>query len=119
MTAAKKKQQSEFLEPDGSRDIIVAVGLQSEGATYRMHPTSAARVRKEFPDVHVAPTVYVGYTTKSDFEALHGPMWPQIVILLTGVDENKLLKKFQRLLLWDPATGSQWNSIDGTLKKIN
>ena len=118
MTAARKNQTSELVEPDVSQNIIVAVGFQSEGATYRLHPTSAARIRQAFPGARVAPSVYVGYTTRDEFEALHGPMWPQIVILLAGVDSDKLREKFQRLLLWDPATGRQWENVGGDLREV-
>jgi hypothetical protein len=118
MTAAKKKRQSEFVEPDASQDIIVAVGFQTEGATYRLHPTSAARIRQTFPGVRVAPSVYVGYTTREEFESLHGPMWPQIVILLTGVDANTIQERFPRLLLWDPATGRRWVNVNGDLREL-
>lgn len=118
MTAAEKKRQREPAEPDASQNIIVAIGFQNEGVTYRLHPTSATRIRDAFPEVRVAPSVYVGYTTRADFEALHGPMWPQIVILLTGLDGNKLHKRFQRLLLWDPATNRQWENVNGELRDV-
>lgn len=118
MTAAKKKRLGEFVEPDASQDIIVAVGFQTEGVTYRLHPTSADRIRQTFPGVRVAPSVYVGYTTRDEFEALHGPMWPQIVILLTGVDADKLQEKFPRLVLWDPASGRQWVNVNGDLREV-
>ena len=86
--------------------------------TTHRHPTSAARIRLAFPSVRVAPSVYVGYETRDEFEALHGPMWPQIVILLAGVSADKLREKFKRLLLWDPVSGSQWENINGDLQKI-
>lgn len=119
MTAAKRKQSNDFVEPDVSQDIVVAVGFQSEGATYRLHPKSASRIQNEFPGVHVAPSVYVGYTTKNEFEALHGPLWPQIVVLLAGVSTDKLREKFRSVLLWDPATGGRWESVNGDLRKVS
>lgn len=118
MTVAAKKRQSEPAEPDASQNMIVAIGFQREGATYRLHPTSAARMREAFPEAHPAPSVYVGYATRDEFEALHGPMWPQIVSILTRLDANKLKKKFGRLLLWDPATNRQWEHVDGELTDV-
>lgn len=118
MTAAKKKQPNDFVEPDVSQDIIVAVGFQSEGATYRLHPKSALRIQNAFPGVPVAPSVYVGYATKSEFEALHGPLWPQILVLLAGVSADKLREKFRHVLLWDPASGDRWESVGGDMRKV-
>lgn len=118
MTAVKKKRPDEFVEPDASRAVIVAVGFQGDGATYRLHPTSAMRVQKAFPGVRVAPSVYVGYASRDEFEALHGPMWPQIVILLTGVDVARLKERFEHITLWDPASGKQWENVDGALRDL-
>lgn len=118
MTAAKKLRPSEFIEPDTSQDIVVAVGFQAEGATYRLHPASTVRIQQAFPGVRVAPSVYVGYATRDEFETLHGPMWPQILTLLTGVGVDKLGEKFRRLLLWDPATGRQWQHVGGDLQEV-
>lgn len=119
MTATKTRRLRELLEPDASQDLVVALGLQNDGATYRLHPTSTARIREVFPEVRVAPSVYVGYATRADFEALHGPIWPQIVILLTGLDEEKLKAKFHRLVLWDPVSGQQWENDKGVLRVVN
>ncbi len=53
-----------------------------------------------------------------EFETLHGPMWPQILALLTGVGADKLGERFRRLLLWDPATGRQWQHVGGDLQEV-
>jgi hypothetical protein len=103
MAIAKRKKQREFVQPDASSDVIVTVGLQAEGATYSLHPQSAARIREAFPGVPSAPVVYLGYTTKGDFEQVHGPLWPQVLTLLTGVGLDRL-RQLGRVILWRPQT---------------
>lgn len=107
MSVAKKKSPSLPPEPDGARDVVLGVGFQSEGVTYRLHPLTQERVGRAFPGVRAAPSVYVGYATKADFESLHGPMWRQVLALLTGVDYERL-RALGRVVLWDPMTGQTW-----------
>ena len=70
--------------------IIILAGLQADGTTYQLHPSSRNRVRERFPSATQAPSVFVGYETQADFESLHGPMWGQIAMMLTGLSLEKL-----------------------------
>jgi hypothetical protein len=65
--------------------IIINIGRQSDGCTYQLHPRSRAEIKARFPSVHPVPTIFVGYDTQGDFETLHGPMWKQIAMMLTGL----------------------------------
>lgn len=118
MTAARKRVLFQPPEPNASHNLVVVVGFQHEGVTYRLHPVSAARILETFPGVRVAPSVYVGYARRDEFESLHGPMWPQIVTLLTGVGQDRLSPIFSRLILWDPSSGRQWENVPGTLRVV-
>ena len=86
--------------------IIILAGLQRDGTTYQLHPLSQERVRHAFPGRSQAPSVFVGYETQADFETLHGSMWSQIAILLTGVELAKL-QQLGPVLLRVPATGRE------------
>jgi hypothetical protein len=70
--------------------IVILAGLQQDGTTYQLHPVSREKLKKEFPNVTQAPTIFVGYDVQDDFETLHGPMWSMIAHLLTGVSVKKL-----------------------------
>jgi hypothetical protein len=72
--------------------IRIDIGRDSEGATYELHPLSRRRIEKEFPGVRSAPQVYVGYKTRTEFEELHGPMWKQIAMILTGLSWEQMEK---------------------------
>ena len=56
----------------------------------------------EFPGVRAAPSVYVSTETSEDFEDIHGKMWRQIAMVLTGLSPRKL--KELGVLLFDPRT---------------
>lgn len=86
--------------------IVILAGLQQDGTIYQLHPISIERLRAEFPGVQRAPSVFVGYDTQADFESLHGPMWPQITQLLTGVSVEKL-RKLGSVLVRVPSTGRE------------
>lgn len=93
--------------PDPAQDIIVSVGFQADGVTYRLHPKSAQRVASAFPGVLPAPSVFVGYTTQADFRSLHGPMWPHVLTILAGVGPDRL-KTLGRVVFWNTMTGETW-----------
>ena len=86
--------------------IVILAGLQQDGTTYQLHPVSSERLRTAFPGVRQAPSVFVGYDTKADFETLHGPMWSQIAQLLTGVSVERL-RELGPVLVRVPSTGRE------------
>jgi hypothetical protein len=65
--------------------IVINIGRQSDGCTYQLHPRSALAIRTKFPAAQPVPSVFVGYETRADFERLHGPMWRQVAMMLTGL----------------------------------
>lgn len=71
--------------------IVVAVGKQMTGITFQLHPRTKAWLESRLPDWSpAAKSVFVSFDTQRDFERMHGPMWTQIVMLLTGLNEDKL-----------------------------
>lgn len=70
--------------------FTILAGKQSDGVTYQLHPATLKQLHDLFPHVTQAPSVFVGYETKSDFERVHGAMWNQIVTMLTGVGLERL-----------------------------
>ena len=87
--------------------IVILAGLQTDGTTYRLHPVSRERLRVAFPTIAQAPSVFVGFDTQADFESLHGPMWGQIAMLLTGLSLQRL-REMGRVIVREPATGREF-----------
>jgi hypothetical protein len=86
--------------------LVVSIGRQWDGCTYRLHPLSKRRLKAAHPRIHPVPSLFVGYATRDEFEALHGPMWLQIAQMLTGLGEDKL-RALGGLELHDPDDGSR------------
>lgn len=82
--------------------IVVQVGKQRDGATFRLTPLTevmlASRIAGRFP----ASSVFVSFDSRWDFERLHGSIWSHIVMLLTGFDEAEI-KELGGFRFVDPA----------------
>ncbi|MCK6529130.1 hypothetical protein L6R50_16770 [Myxococcota bacterium] len=87
---------SASLEP-----ILVLFGQQADGCSYALHPRSRRIIDHRFPGVHPAPNVFIGYDTLLDFERIHGPMWPQVATMLTGLTREQI-RDLGGAVLFDP-----------------
>ena len=83
--------------------LIILIGRQSDGCTYQLHPRSRKRIQEAFPETRIAPSVFVGYEGRAEFENLHAPMWGQIAQLLTGLSRDRL-EVLGGVTIYDPAT---------------
>lgn len=98
-------------EPNGP--LVIYVGRQATGCTYQMGPISRRRIREAFPDARIAPSVFVGYETKQDFEKAHGPIWDQLAIILTGLTREQI-DKLGGIRIYDPVAESKWELTAAT-----
>lgn len=81
--------------------LIINIGRQSDGCAYELDPRSRFEIKSRFPGLHAVPSVFVGYDAKTDFEAMHGPMWKQIAAMLTGLTWEQI-QELGGLSLYDP-----------------
>ena len=70
--------------------VVILIGRQSDGRSYTLSPSSKKLVRKKFPGSTIAPSVFITTSTHSDFAAVHGPIWDQVAIILTGLSSGQL-----------------------------
>ncbi len=70
--------------------IIVEVGKQMDGVTFRLSPQTRALLSPRFRSEQVPASIFVSYETKSDFEHFHGPLCEHVVMILTGLNEQQL-----------------------------
>jgi hypothetical protein len=70
--------------------IVIEVGKQMNGATFRLSPKTEAMLASHIPDWSPASSVFVSFDTQWDFDRLQGPMWGQIAMLLTGLSEEQI-----------------------------
>ncbi len=81
--------------------LQIDIGRQSDGCVYMLHPLTRRALEQRFPGVHRIPDVFVGYDTKADFEAMHGPLWKQIATILTGLTWEQI-EEMGGVTLYDP-----------------
>lgn len=71
--------------------IEVAVGKQSNGATFQLHPRTRALLESRLPGWTSVPSSVFVYSNKPwDYEHMQDPMWAQIVMLLTRLNEEQI-----------------------------
>lgn len=70
--------------------VVIRVGRQLDGYTFRLDPRSRAKIAESLPGPLPASSVFLSFETRDDFERVHGPMWQHVAILLTGLSESQL-----------------------------
>lgn len=92
--------------PDPANQLVIVAGEQADGVTFQIHPVSRARIQKLFPNARTSRSLFVGSDTHTDYTDIHGPMWTQIVLLLTGLSHNQL-SELGSTVIYFPTTGAQ------------
>lgn len=96
--------------------ILVDVGIQSSGRTFRLNPKSKQELANEFPHRNPISSIFVSDETKHDFENIHGSIYESILQILTDLPESKL-KKIPFAII-DPVTHTElFNSEKPSVKK--
>ncbi len=72
--------------------IIVEVGKQMDGMTFRLSPKTKIALSSRPQSQPLPSSVFVSYDTKSDFEQIHEPLSEYIVMILTGLHERQIAK---------------------------
>jgi len=70
---------------------LVDVGKQMTGATFLLDHRTEAMLKSKIPG-WTAPSdrVFLGFEKPWDWNQIQGPMWAQIVMLLTGLSEKQI-----------------------------
>jgi hypothetical protein len=75
----------------GSEPIVVYQSADREGSTFGLSSDAQRFLRAHFGSaVHLAPRVFVAHETRADYDRLHGSLSRQILMLLTGLSEERL-----------------------------
>jgi enoyl-CoA hydratase/carnithine racemase len=71
--------------------IVIYRSVDRDGATYALEPRSVKRLREVFgPAVHVRSRVFIAHETRADYDHVQSAIAPQIVMLLTGLPDERL-----------------------------
>ena len=86
--------------------IIIDVGRQREGYTFRLSPRSKYELLKQFPNRPLPKSMFTSYETKGDFESTHGSVLPHVAMVLTGFSEDQL-EELGGVVFVDPVSGEE------------
>jgi len=84
--------------------IVIDMGKQLQGYTFRLNPLSQIELNELYPDTHSVSSVFISFDSRKKMEGLPALMWPQILTLLTGLSEPEHLNKFSVV---NPVTGQE------------
>jgi hypothetical protein len=79
--------------PDESQQmakIIVDVGQQMYGMTFRLSPKTRIALSSRSQSQSLPSSVFVSYETQLDLKSPHRPIWRHVVMMLTGLDEEQI-----------------------------
>jgi len=65
-----------------------------------------AELRKQWPELHPLPRVFIAFDTASDFEQFRGALYDQVAQLLTQLSESEL-RQLGGFEVIDPITRSK------------
>lgn len=76
------------------KDLIIDVGKQLDGFTFRLNPLSEIELKEKFPNIQPVSSVFVSYDTyeEKDFGMLPESVWKYVGLMLTGFSENQFEK---------------------------
>ena len=86
--------------------LLINVGKQFEGYTFRLQPKSRLWLGQQFPDVPRVGTVFISADTKQDITYIHDQILFQVFTLLTGLSKEQL-KKLGGLAVFNPQTNKE------------
>jgi hypothetical protein len=55
--------------------VVILMRSQNLSADFSLHPHSRTLIRRRFPDSRPVSSISIEWTTQSDFEREHGPIW--------------------------------------------
>jgi len=70
--------------------LTIEMTTQGNGWTFRLDPKSHALLTQRFDQIAIGSSIFVGTDTRRSYEEIHGPMWDQIALLLTGLSLDQI-----------------------------
>lgn len=70
--------------------LTIEMTTQGNGWTFRLSPKSRSLLVQRFGQASIGSSVFVGTDSRRSYEEIHGPMWDQIVLLLTGLSLDQV-----------------------------
>jgi len=72
-----------------SEPIVIHVSSDRTGVTFSLALTERRALERRL-GIRPSPRIFVAHETRSAFDEIHGSMLRQIVLILTGISEERL-----------------------------
>jgi hypothetical protein len=80
-------------ELDDETRIVVHQSTNREGSTFALSPEARRMLQQRFgAKFHGSPRIFIAHDIRDDLERLHGRLAKQLVMLLTGLDDQSLVQ---------------------------
>jgi hypothetical protein len=84
--------------------FVIYRSVNRDGETYALEPRSLERLRAKLGgQVHARPRVFIAHEAKSDDSAMIGDISSQIILILSGIPEERL-RELGGVIFQDPVT---------------
>ena len=92
--------------------VLVGVGKQMQGYTFRLQPRSRIWLVEQFPDAPRVESLFISVDTKGDSFTVHPNIMNQVFTLLTGLDQEEL-KSLDEVAVFDARKNSNIYTYQG------
>ena len=90
-------------------NLIIDVGKQLDGFTFRLNPKSRIKLEERFPEIRPVSSVFVSYDTdeEKDFGMLPESVWKYVALMLSGFSDSLLEKSEHSFVFFDPLSNKE------------
>ncbi len=71
-------------------EVIINAVKQINGTTFSLNPESYLLLKRTFPSVITANSLFIEYSVEISFTLMHGPVFSHMISALTGLDKKQL-----------------------------
>jgi hypothetical protein len=83
---------NDVLKTAADGPLLVILGIQNDGAVYALYPLSKDRIWEHHPGLELPRSIFLGHYKEKDFERLNRPRWERMMVLLTGLEPEELMR---------------------------
>jgi len=90
-------------------NLIIDVGKQLDGFTFRLNPKSRIKLKERFPGICPISSVFVSYDTYEEkhFGMLPESVWKYVALMLTGFSDSQFEKSEDGFVFFDPLNNKE------------
>lgn len=92
--------------------LKVYISMQGDGLTFSMLPSTREKIKKLIPESKPVNRFFISFDTKEDFEFYIGKFDDQVLPILFGIKDNRILSgKLKEIIFLDSETDKEISKI--------